>query len=106
MLAYGWRNVGLWLVQRWLVIVGETLAYSWFGIGLWSAKRSVMVGTLLVFGWCNVISWLAQYCFNGWRLVLGQRYFKDLINIGSYKYAAVGPTLIQCWVLVGQWLAC
>ena len=61
MLACGWCNVGLLLVQRWLIIVGETLAYSWFCVGLWLAHSSVMVGTILGdgHGWHTVGFWLA-----------------------------------------------
>ena len=56
MLDYGWRNIGLWLMQRWLIIVGETLAYNWFCVGLWLAQRWLMVGRLLGdgLGWHNV----------------------------------------------------
>ena len=46
-LACGWHNVGVELVQCWLIIVGKTLAYSWFCVGLWLAQRWAMVGTLL-----------------------------------------------------------
>ena len=56
MLDYGWRNIGLWLMQRWLIIVGETLAYNWFCVVLWLAQRWLMFGRLLGdgLGWHNV----------------------------------------------------
>ena len=54
MLAYGWNNVGLWLVQCWFT-VGQTLAYMVYG---W-----LIVGTLLGDGWDNVGLWLVQCWF-------------------------------------------
>ena len=62
----------------------------------------VRVGTLLGFGWRNVGSWLAEYCFMVGGLMLGQR----LSNEQTY----VGPTKIYCcWANIkptaGFWLA-
>ena len=43
-LACGWRNVGLSLVQRWLIKAGEHT------VGFWLAQCWVMVGTILFYG--------------------------------------------------------
>ena len=51
------------------------------------------VGTLLVFGWCNIGSWLAQnclICYYGRRLMLGQRYSTSKLISAT---VAVEPTL-------------
>ena len=37
-LACGLHNVGLWLVQRWLM-VGATLASGWRNVGFWLVQR-------------------------------------------------------------------
>ena len=54
-----------------------------------------MVGTLLGFGWRNVGSWLAEYCFMVGGLMLGQRLSNEQTYVGPTKYVAVGPTLNQ-----------
>ena len=60
------------------------------------------VGTLLVFGWCNGGSWLAQtclICYYGRRLMLGQRYSKRKLASAT---VAVEPTLNHRLVLFGE----
>ena len=67
MLGDGWCNVGLWLVQCW-VMVGIMLGYGWCDVGLWLEQCWVMVGAMLVYSWLNVGVcglWLA----NGWHIV-------------------------------------
>ena len=55
----------------------------------------VTVGALLVHGWQNVGSWLAECWFMVCGLMLGQRVSNEQSNVGPTKYDAVGPTLNQ-----------
>ena len=55
----------------------------------------VTVGALLVHGWRNVGSWLAECWFMVGGLMLGQRVSNEQSNVGPTKYVAVGPTLNQ-----------
>ena len=55
----------------------------------------VTVGALLVHGWQNVGSWLAECWFMVGGLMLGQRVSNEQSNVGPTKYVAVGPTLNQ-----------
>ena len=72
----------------------------------------VTVGALLVHGWQNVGSWLAECWFMVGGLMLGQRVSNEQSNVGPTKYDAVGPTLNQRlgfgWqmvdVLAGLWV--
>ena len=55
----------------------------------------VTVGALLVHGWQNVGSWLAECWFMVGGLMLGQRVSNEQSNVGPTKYVAVEPTLNQ-----------
>ena len=55
----------------------------------------VTVGALLVHGWQNVGSWLAECWFMVGGLMLGQRVSNEQSNVGPTKCVAVGPTLNQ-----------
>ena len=107
-------------MQRWLIIVGETLAYSWFCVGLWLGGGWhnigwstwlvhcwVIVGAMLGDGWHTVGFWLGHCWFMvgrmllyGWRFMSGQRVSNEQSNFGPTKYVAVGPTLNQ-WLGFG-----
>ena len=77
LLDYCWHNVDLWLVQCW-IIVGTTLACGWRHVGLSLVQRwLIKAGEHTVcFGWRNVGSWLAQYCF----------------MVSCFRWANVNPT--------------
>ena len=58
---------------------------------------------MLGYGWRNVGSWLAEYCFMVGGLMLGQRLSNEQTYVDPTKYVAVGPTLNQRYV--GFWFA-